>query len=334
MSKKKIDKIVLSIIILLIIFVLETYAYFSDSPFAFLKASASEQVSNSNSNVTEVLAETRTIENTLSSSGQVSSALDEKLSLHASYYFDELLIEENQYVGEGTNILKYTNGTYLTAPYDCVLISYNLPKEDEICTTSHYIEVQSLHTLSMKLSISESDINKVSVGDVVDVTLTSTGDMVKGNITSISEVGTYSSSGSYFTSTVTFINNGNFKIGMSASCEIVVESAENAVSLPVDAVQTSDNGKYVIVVNDDGTTVNQTVETGISNDNYIEIKSGITEGTKVQMQNSESSTSNRNGFNFSNFGGGEGRSSGRGEQVPQMPEGAGFNGGGPGGQMP
>ncbi len=95
----------------------------------------------------------------------------------------------------------------------------------------------------MKLSISEVNINKVSIGDEVSVTLTSSGDVVKGNITSISEVGTYSSSGSYFTSTVTFINNGNFKIGMSATCEIVVESAENVVSIPVDAIQTSDSRK-------------------------------------------------------------------------------------------
>ena len=59
------------------------------------------------------------------------------------------------------------------------MISYDLPDEKDICTTSHYVEVQSLHTLSMKLNISEKDINKVSVGDVVDITLTSGGDVVE-----------------------------------------------------------------------------------------------------------------------------------------------------------
>ena len=319
-KKKKMDKITISIIILLLVFVLETYVYFSSNPFAFLKATAADS-SDTDSDIEEVTAEVRTIENTLSSSGQVSSALNEKLSLHASYYFDELVVEENQYIKEGENILKYTNGKYLTAPYDCVVISSDLPDEDEVCTTSNYVEVQSLHTLSMELNISETDINKVSIGDVVDITLTSGGDVVEGNITSISEVGTYSSSGSYFTSKVTFINNGNFKIGMSATCEIVVESAENVVSVPCDAVQTSDSGKYVIVVNDDGTTTNQTVETGISNDDYIEIKSGIEEGTKVQMQSSDDSSSSRSGFDFPGFSGGSSKSSGSSDgQMPTMPD--------------
>ena len=318
-KKKKMDKIIILIIIFLLVFILETYVYFSSNPFEFLKSNKTDSTST-NSNITEVTAEVRTIENTLSSSGQVSSALDEKLSLYASYYYEELLVEENQYIEEGANILKYTNGKYLKAPYDCVLISYNLPDEGEICTTSNYVEVQSLHTLSMKLSISESDINKVSIGDVVDITLTASGNLVKGNITSISEVGTYSSSGSYFTSTVTFINDGTFKIGMSATCEIVVESAENAVSVPIDAVQTSDSGKYVIVVNDDGTTKNQVVETGISDDDYIEIKSGIEEGTRVQKQTSDSSSSsNRSRFDFSSFNGGEGRSQ-SGSQMPSIPD--------------
>ena len=269
---------------------------------------------------------------TLTAPGEVKSEKEETLKLNTKYYYSTICAEENEKVKKGANLLKYSNGTYLKAPYDCVVISSDLPDEDEVCTTSNYVEVQSLHTLSMELNISETDINKVSVGDVVDITLTSGGDVVEGNITSISEVGTYSSSGSYFTSKVSFINNGNFKIGMSATCEIVVESAENVVSVPCDAVQTSDNGKYVIVVNDDGTTTNQTVETGISNDDYIEIKSGIEEGTKVQMQSSDESSSSRSGFDFPGFNGGSGRSSGSGlsgGQMPSMPDmpSGGFSGG-------
>ena len=41
--------------------------------------------------------------------------------------------------------------------------------------------------------------------------------------------------------------------------------------------------KYVIVVNDDGTTSDVVVETGISDDSYIEIVSGLSEGQKVQI---------------------------------------------------
>lgn len=271
----------------------------------------------------------QTIENTLSSSGQVSSGLTENQYLHTGYYFEEMLVEENVLIEEGTNIIEYTNGTYLTAPYDCVVIGTNLPNEDEICSSSHYIQISSTETLCMSLSVSETDINKIEVGDTVDITMTASGEEIQGFITSVSEVGNYSSSGSYFTAVVTFNNNGNQKIGMSATCEIIIEKAENVIAVPIEAIQTSDEGKYVIVINDDGTTTNTIVETGISSDAYIEIKSGITEKTKVQVvESSDSSSSfgdrmNGRGGNFEGFSGGMQGGGGMpsGDNMPSMPSG-------------
>lgn len=283
----------------------------------------STQVTDNNQSLegTTVQATIQTIENTLESSGQISSGLDEKLTLHASYYFEELLVDENVYVKEGENILEYTNGTYLTAPYDCVIVGSSLPNEDEICTTSHYVEIKSIETLCMNLSISETDINKVEIGDSVDINITATNENIEGYITSISEVGTYSSSGSYFAAVVSFENNGNLKIGMSATCEIAFEKAENVVTVPIEAVQESDEGKYVIVVKENGETENVSVETGISNDAYIEIKSGITENTSVQMQESDTSTSSGMNMRGGNMGG-EFPSGG----MMEMPSGGSFGG--------
>lgn len=298
--KKKVNPILIMIIVLLIVLGIIIYLYVK--PTSTNNTSNATSTADTSSDVTTVNASIQTIENTLSSSGQIESALDEKITLHASYYFEKILVDENVYIEEGTNIIEYTNGTYLTAPYDCVVIATNLPNEDEVCTTSHYIEIKSIESLAMSLSITESDINKVEIGDVVDVTITSTNEKIEGYITSISEVGTYSSNGSYFDAVVTFDNNGNLKIGMSATCEIIIERAENVVAVPLEAIQTSDEGKYVIVV-DGNNTSEVSVETGISNDAYIEIKSGITEGMSVQMTETESS-SGGNSFRGGNFSGG------------------------------
>ena len=270
------NPVVIAIIVLLIVLVAIIVIYLMPE-----KESTKEDSSSESSTYASI----QTIENTLSSSGQISSALDEKVTLHASYYFSELLVDKN---------------------------------EGEICTTSHYIEIQSIDSLCMSLSVSENDINKVEIGDLVDITITSTSEKIEGRITSISEVGTYSSNGSYFTAKVSFENTGTLKIGMSATCEIILERAENVVAVPLEAIQTSDDGSYVIVIKEDGTQENVTVETGISNDAYIEIKSGITEKTKVVMSESTSSSSNssRGGFNFEGGPGGSrnGGNSGSGTQ--------------------
>ena len=313
--KKKVNPIIVAIVILIVVLFVIIYLYMSPTQST---SQLNETKNTDLSGVSQVQSSIQTIENTLSSSGEISSAVDEKLYLHASYYFEDILVDKNVYIEEGTNIIEYTNGTYLTAPYDCVITNSSLPNESEICTTSHYVEIQSIETLSMNLSVSETDINKIEVGDVVDITITATNEKIQGNITSISEVWTYSSSGSYFTSIVTFENNGNLKIGMSATCEIIIESAENVVAVPKEAVQTSDSGSYVIVVDSEGNTSNVTVETGISNDAYIEIKSGITENTTVQMQESTESSSNNSGFGN--------RNGNMRENMGEMP--AGFSGGG------
>ena len=281
-NKKKLIKIaiIITLIIILAIICMKIFGN-SNKNDRFMRMPSTDQVK----------ASIQTIENTLSSSGQVSSGLTEKQYLHTGYYFEKLLVSENVLIEEGTKIVEYTNGTYLTAPYNCVVIGTSLPNQDEKCTTSHYVQISSTETLSMNLSVSETDINKIEIGDTVKITITASGEVVNGFITSISEVGTYSSSGSYFTAAVTFDNNGNQKIGMSATCEIIIESAENVIAVPVEAIQTSDEGKYVIVVNEDGTTSNVIVETGISNDAYTEIKSGITENTTIKIQSEESSES-------------------------------------------
>lgn len=319
--KKKINPIIIVIIVLVIVLAIIIYLYVKPTNSNKISSSNDIQTLENSSNTTEAQANIQTIENTLSSSGEIESALDEKLTLHASYYFEKLLVDENVYIAEGTNIVEYTNGTYLTAPYNCVIVSSNLPDEDEVCTSSHYLEVKSIQSLSMNLSVSESDINKIEIGNVVDITITATNEKLNGYITSISEVGSYSSNGSYFNAVVTFENNGNLKIGMSATCEIIIEKAENAVAVPVEAIQTSDSEKYVIKVNNDGSTEEVNVETGISNDAYIEIKSGISEGDKVQMTESSSSSNNsRNVFSMDKFQENNG--------MPDMPS------GGPSGGMP
>ena len=287
------------IIVLILIFIFLIYAYVKkqngEAIFSFGSQTEIEETS-SDTTVSETEAEIKTITNTIASSGEVETAISEQLELHATYYFEEVYVEENQYVAEGENILKYTNGTYMTAPYDLVITSLNIPSEGEQCTNKHYIEVSSVDTLTISASIDEEDIDTVSVGQEVEITISAINKTYTGYITHISETATYSSKGSTFSSTITFANDGDVKIGMTAEYEIVLEKAENALVVPIEAVQEENGSKYVVVVNTDGTTENVTVETGISNDAYIEIKSGLSEGDVVQVEESTSSSSGMGGM--------------------------------------
>lgn len=298
--KRKIDLKIILIIILIILLITIIYLYFNNSDVSTNTAQESLNSTSTiseNATISEAQVETKTIMKTISSTGEISSNLKEKLELHATYYYSEIYYSENEYVKEGENILKYTNGTYMVAPYNCVITSINVPNQNSQCTNKHYIEVQSTDILTMSLKIDEDELSTISIGKEVQIQVLALENKIyKGYVTNIGSTATYSSNGSKFTIIAQFNNDGNILLGMTATCSVILDKVENVLAVPIEAVTTNNNNSYVTIINEDKTTKNVTVETGLSNDAYIEIKSGLSNGETVQIvkEESTSSTNTRN----------------------------------------
>jgi hypothetical protein len=155
---------------------------------------------------------------TLKSQTEVKSALTEDVELHATYYLEEVYVEENQFVSAGENILKYTNGTYLVAPYDCYIIKLNLPDLEGKALNSHYVEISSSNSLMVTMSIDETNINSVSVGTEATIEVTSLGKTYTGYVTNIASTG----SNGKFQIEIEFENDGDVMIGMSSTVSITI----------------------------------------------------------------------------------------------------------------
>lgn len=253
---------------------------------------------------TEKIAEvsSQTIITTLTAPGEVQSAKTEKLSLNTSYYYLTMCVEKEEYVKKGSNILEYTNGKCITAPYDCVVMEYSVPTAKNICTSNNYITISSVEDLYMDINIGEDKIDKISVGQEVEIVVNyDESKTYTGTISKINAIGTRSLSGTNFAAIASLKNDGNLKLGMSATCTVTIDKKENLPCLPIEAIQIENNNKYVNLADDNKVEV----ETGVSNDAYIEIKSGIAEGTSVQISTESSSSSNtRGGFTRGSFEGG------------------------------
>ena len=284
--------------------------------------------SSSNTTIEDVKVSKRSITKTLTSSGQIEASSTEKLSLNTSYYFSSILKETDDVVKKGEKIVKYSNGKYLVAPYDLVITSTSLPNKGKKASSSNYIEVSKISDVVVNISINESEIPNINTGDSVDIVLTSdSSKKYTGKISKISSVGTYSSSGSTFAAIVSLKNDGNLKIGMSVSCTINIEEHSDVLAVPIGAVQINGDRRYVVVV-EGNDTKEVDVTTGLSDDSYVEIKSGLTTNDTVRVvtvtkQNTfrtTNSRSSRSGMGGSNFPGGS------------MPSGSSFPGGS--GNMP
>lgn len=298
MKKKKKSTIGI-LFILVIVCIIMVYFYMNQRG-----SNASEAISSSStSTIKEIEVGRQTITKTLTSSGEILSAQEETLNFDTSKYFSQVCVEENQEVAVGENILQYTDGTYFTAPYNLVISKLIVPEEGYLCSSKYSVSVKSTDSLALSISIDETQMSSVSVGQ--EVTIVPSADETKnytGVIRKINPIGTYSSSGSKFTGNITFTNDGKLKIGMSASGTIVLEKAEDVIAVPIEAVQTANGTKYVVVVLQNGTTQNVTVETGISNDAYVEIKSGLSGGETIQMIQTTSTNQNTKGMMQAEFG--------------------------------
>ena len=164
----------------------------------------------------ETTSDTSTDSTIITTSAEVTSALTESIELHTTYYLEECYVEEDDEVSSGDNLLMYTNETYLTAPYDCVINMLNVPDEGEECN-NNYIQISSTSLLAVSISVDETTVESLSLGQEAEIAISAYEDkVITGYITSISNT----ASGGNFTVVIEFDNDGDIKLGMTA--EIVI----------------------------------------------------------------------------------------------------------------
>lgn len=212
--KRKIDFKIPIIVILTIILVIMCYFYFKeDNNYMQPDISKNSYSIKENSNNNEIA----TSSDIITTTAEVSSGLTENIQLHAIYYLEEIYIQTNQLVKAGENILKYTNGIYLTAPYDCVVTEINIPDIQGKCTNEHYVKISSNNNLIVKFSVDETNINSISLGQTAQIQISAyENKVIEGVVTNISNT----ASNGKFTITVEFENDGEIMMGMTATVTI------------------------------------------------------------------------------------------------------------------
>ena len=192
--------------------------------------------------------------------------------------------------------------------------------------------IASATEASVSINVDELDILSVKEGQTATVTLDALdGQEFEGTITEVSNEASSGSSSAKYPVTITFEKTEDMLLGMSASATIHVNEAEDAVLIPVDALQEKGDSTFVYTEKDsDGNLSGEVeVETGISNGSQVEITSGLEEGDTVYYLKAESSDTN-SGQNMP--GGMEGQGSMPDMNGGEAPSGGQApSGGGPGG---
>ncbi len=191
--------------------------------------------------------------------------------------------------------------------------------------------IADMSTIVFEMNVDELDISKIAVGQKVSVTADALEDMrYSGYVDYVSVVGTTQNGVTTYPITVVVENPEGLIPGMNVSAEIVVESRENVLRVPVTAV----NRGNVVYVKDDGKKEKEVLQqdginppqgmsmpegampemtkelsekmknsvpegfravrvtTGLNDSNYIEILSGLSEGDEVYLPAMQGSSDN------------------------------------------
>lgn len=181
----------------------------------------------------------------------------------------------------------------ITAPISGTVVTKNAKAGDTIQGGSDgtLCVIYDLSYLEMTMNIDELDIGKVSEGQTVQITADAAeGKTYTGVVTDVSVAGTTSGGITTYPVTVRIDETEGLLPGMNVDAEIVLSSDEDVLAIPSAAVN---RGNTVLITADSPSAADALdqeapegyvyvqVETGVSDDNYIEITSGLQEGDTV-----------------------------------------------------
>ena len=221
----------------------------------------------------------------------------------------------------------------ITAPENGVVSTVVQPSAAE---QTAYTVLASLYVgdeKEMVISVDELDIISVAVGQNVDIAMDAIEDRTyPAKVTKVSQIGTASGGVTVYNVTLTIEGDDRLRFGMNGTATVHIEELNDVLLVPLTALNSSRGQSYVWLKSEsaaaDEPGVRTLVETGLSDENYAQVISGLNEGDVIlitrEADDSSSSTMNFGGggmmnFGTMNFGGGS---------MPSMPSGGSMPGSG------
>lgn len=190
------------------------------------------------------------------------------------------------------NLQDAMNNYTVTAPISGTIIEKDAKVGDAVKAGDTLCIVYDLSYLEMNINVDELQISSISVGQKVQITADAVPDKTYvGTVTRVSMKGASNGGTTTYPVSIRIDDTDGLRPGMNANAEIVVAKADNALVVPNAAVV---RGSYVLVTKDSPSAANADtameapegfvyvpVKTGVSDDDYTQIVSGIQEGDTI-----------------------------------------------------
>lgn len=203
-------------------------------------------------------------------------------------------------------------GDTIYSPMKGTVLAINVSEEEVVDRTTALMTVADLENMEVIIAVDELDINKIELGQQANITSdVYPNDKFTGKVTKISMEGTSQNGVTTYDVTIKLDDRKSLMSGMNVDVEILADSRENVLIIPIDAVQKL-NGEYIVTIKDSsGNKSDVKVELGLATKDNVEITSGLNEGdivvyNSVQLKSNEGVNMRVPGMGGAPSGGGSG----------------------------
>ncbi len=173
----------------------------------------------------------------------------------------------------------------VTSPWSGTISAVLVAEGARVDVTTPVASVSDLDNLAVNVNLSEFDVAQVEVGmnAAVDVDALG-GETFHGTVEFVALTGQDTGGVVTFPVRVGLDDTEDLKPGMNTSVRIIVAKKANAIRVPLEAVSTNDaDQEFVIILDKSGQQIEVEVETGLENNERIEIVSGLKPGARVVL---------------------------------------------------
>ncbi len=215
----------------------------------------------------------------------------ELAKLKAPAAYQDIVLYQAQVKQARASLASITNqiqNSIIKAPINGVVTKIKFDVGEQVNTNSPVIYLLTNNELELEIDISETDINKISKSDRVEITLDAFGDDLKfyGQVYDIEPAETIIQDVTYYKTKIQFNPpedlNQKIKPGMTANAIIITAEKQDILVIPARAiVEKNGQGKIVrILENEKIKEIN--ITTGIYGDEgLVEILSGLSAGQEI-----------------------------------------------------
>lgn len=246
-----------------------------------------QQVANSSDYVAEMEAEIKRVQEQIADEEAYKAEMQSQKNSSENGVlgsYDKISYEADKELAQiayaGAEKAYYEGKAGLCAEFAGVVTEVSAVEGSTVSEGMQLCTLESTESVKVSLYASKQDVEKLAVGQKAEVTIS--GNVYAGTVSKINRMASMNNSNTPMVGVEVHIDEPDDRIilGLDAKLTIQTRSVEDALLVPVEAINADRDGDFLYVV-EEGKVAKKPVTCGISNDTYTEIIEGITEADQI-----------------------------------------------------